>query len=183
MCMSGNMPNNSGAKRLICWQIAATSFGKVLIAATDKGVCRIAFGENEDALRRKFPDADLQHVPAGMNSAFSQLLDQVIAALETPGGGEAIPIDVEGTPFQRECWDALRRIPVGETRSYVELAAAIGKPKAARAVGLANGANGVAVLIPCHRVIRANGALGGYAYGDAIKRELLERERRACAAN
>ena len=183
MTKRANVSNDSRHKRLIRWQIASTSFGDVLIAATDKGVCRIAFGENPDALARKFPEDELQEVQPGLGCAFSQLLAKVIAALETPGGGEAIPIDVAGTPFQQECWDALRRIPAGETRSYAELAAAIGKPKAARAVGLANGANGVAVLIPCHRVIRADGSLGGYAYGDAIKRELLERERRAGASN
>jgi AraC family transcriptional regulator of adaptative response/methylated-DNA-[protein]-cysteine methyltransferase len=84
---------------------------------------------------------------------------------------------VHGTAFQQRVWEALRRIPPGQTRSYGELAAALGKPKAARAVGRASGANRVAVLIPCHRVIAADGTLGGYAYGLAIKAELLRRER------
>lgn len=172
----------TGQKKIIRWQVAKTSFGDVLLAATDKGVCRIAFGETQQDLARRFPNSDLRQVQPDMDRSFGQLLEQVIAALEVPGSGGAIPIDVEGTPFQRDCWDALRQIPMGETRSYAQLAAAIGKPKAARAVGLANGANGVAVLIPCHRVIRGDGSLGGYAYGEAIKRELLARERQACGA-
>lgn len=175
--------NEESSQRLIRWQIVGTSLGNVLIAAGDKGVCRIAFGENGEALAHRFPKAELRQVQAGGERGFAQLVEQVITALEVPGSGDAIPIDVEGTPFQRECWEALRRIPLGETRSYAQLAKAIGKPKAARAVGLANGANGVAVLIPCHRVIRADGSLGGYAYGEAIKRELLARERRACGSN
>ncbi|MEL7320190.1 MAG: methylated-DNA--[protein]-cysteine S-methyltransferase, partial [Pseudomonadota bacterium] len=88
----------------------------------------------------------------------------------------AIPLDVKGTAFQQQVWKALRDIPSGETRSYGELAAALGNPKASRAVGSANGANNIAVLIPCHRVVQADGSIGGYAYGPDIKRELLRRE-------
>ena len=102
----------------------------------------------------------------------------MVAAVEQPGTGADIPLDVKGTAFQHRCWEALRAIPPGETRSYAEQAAAIGNPKASRAVGGANGANHVAVLIPCHRVIAAGGGLGGYAYGTAIKTELLRREGR-----
>jgi AraC family transcriptional regulator of adaptative response/methylated-DNA-[protein]-cysteine methyltransferase len=107
------------------------------------------------------------------------LFAAVLAAVEQPGAGRsaAIPLDVHGTAFQQRVWDALRRIPNGETRSYGELAAMLGNPKASRAVGGANGANNVAVLIPCHRVIAADGTLGGYAYGLEIKAELLKRER------
>ena len=92
------------------------------------------------------------------------------------GCSAAIPLDVKGTAFQQRVWEELRRIPHGQTRSYGELAAALGNPKASRAVGGANGANNVAVLIPCHRVIAADGTLGGYAYGLEIKAELLRRE-------
>jgi AraC family transcriptional regulator of adaptative response/methylated-DNA-[protein]-cysteine methyltransferase len=115
-------------------------------------------------------------VPAGED--FRELFAQVVAAVEQPGAGNAaIPLDLHGTAFQQRVWEALRRIPPGQTRSYGELAAALGKPKAARAVGRASGANNIAVLIPCHRVIAADGTLGGYAYGMAIKAELLRRER------
>ena len=105
------------------------------------------------------------------------MLDRVIAAVERPGSAQDIPLDVAGTAFQEACWKALREIPPGETRSYSEIAAAAGNPKAVRSAGSANGANNVAVLIPCHRVIRSDGAIGGYAYGTAIKKELLKRER------
>jgi AraC family transcriptional regulator of adaptative response/methylated-DNA-[protein]-cysteine methyltransferase len=88
-----------------------------------------------------------------------------------------IPLDVQGTAFQEAVWRELQRIPSGETRSYAQIAAAVGKPGAVRATGSANGANNVAVLIPCHRVVRSDGSLGGYAYGETIKRELLRRER------
>jgi AraC family transcriptional regulator of adaptative response/methylated-DNA-[protein]-cysteine methyltransferase len=145
----------------------------MLVAATDKGVCCLAFNEGEAELRARFPQAEL--VPAGED--FRTLFAQVVAAVEQPGpGSAAIPLDVKGTAFQQRVWDELRRIPCGETRSYGELAAVLGNPKASRAVGGANGANNVAVLIPCHRVIAADGSLGGYAYGTAIKAELLKRE-------
>ena len=105
------------------------------------------------------------------------LLAEIVAAVEQPGRPHAVPLDVQGTAFQEAVWQELRKIPPGETRSYAEIAAAVGKPKAVRAAGSANGANNVAVLIPCHRVVRSDGALGGYAYGTEIKQALLERER------
>ncbi|TCD06314.1 methylated-DNA--[protein]-cysteine S-methyltransferase [Erythrobacteraceae bacterium CFH 75059] len=162
-----------GAGEVIRWAVLATTLGPVLIAATERGVCRIAFGEDREDLVRRFPAADLR--PA--DGSLRDLLGRVLDAVERPGAGEHIPLDVQGTAFQQRVWAALRTIPPGETRSYGELAAMIGAPGAARAVGRANGANGVAVLIPCHRVVQGNGALGGYAYGLALKEELLRRER------
>ena len=156
----------------IAWSVVGTSFGPMLVAATDKGVCCLAFGEGEADLCARFPKADL--VAAGED--FRALFARVTQAVEQPGTGADIPIDVMGTAFQQRVWQALRDIPAGETRSYGELAAALGNPKASRAVGGANGANHVAVLIPCHRVIAADGGLGGYAYGTEIKAELLRRE-------
>ena len=100
----------------------------------------------------------------------------MVAQVETPGRPHNIPLDVQGTAFQESVWQELRKIPEGETRSYADIAAAIGKPKAVRAVGSANGANHVAVLIPCHRVVRSDGTMGGYAYGTEIKERLLEKE-------
>ncbi|WP_017665742.1 bifunctional transcriptional activator/DNA repair enzyme AdaA [Porphyrobacter sp. AAP82] len=162
-----------GAGRVIHWAVLATSLGPMLVAATEVGVCCLAFGEGEAELRARFPRAEL--VPAG--EAFRDLFAQVVDAVEQPGpGSAAIPLDVHGTAFQQRVWEELRRIPHGETRSYGELAAALGNPKASRAVGGANGANNIAVLIPCHRVIAADGTLGGYAYGLEIKAELLRRE-------
>jgi AraC family transcriptional regulator of adaptative response/methylated-DNA-[protein]-cysteine methyltransferase len=159
----------------IHWAVVPTSLGPMLVAATEKGVCRLSFNEGRGELALRFPQAEL--VEGG--DAFSALLEEVMSAVEQPGDSRHIPLDVQGTAFQEAVWQELRRIPPGETRSYAQIAAAVGKPGAVRAAGSANGANNVAVLIPCHRVIRSNGALGGYAYGLDIKRELLERERRS----
>ena len=159
--------------KTIDWAVAPTTLGPMLVAATDKGVCRLAFNEGEAELRARFSGAEL--VEGGAD--FAALLAEVIAAVETPGTAHSIPLDVQGTAFQEAVWQELRRIPPGETRSYAEIAAAVGKPGATRAVGSANGANPVAVLVPCHRVIRSDGALGGYAYGLEIKQALLARER------
>jgi AraC family transcriptional regulator, regulatory protein of adaptative response / methylated-DNA-[protein]-cysteine methyltransferase len=165
--------SKGGVGRVVHWAVLPTSLGDMLVAATEKGVCCLAFGEGEAELRARFPRAEL--LAAGED--FRALFAAVVAAVEQPGpGSAAIPLDVKGTAFQQRVWDELRRIPHGETRSYGELAAALGNPKASRAVGGANGANHVAVLIPCHRVIAADGTLGGYAYGLAIKAELLRRE-------
>lgn len=172
----GMMPSawrDGGRGATIHWTVVATSLGPMLVAATGKGVCRLSFNEGHEELERRFPSAEL--VEGGED--FAALLAEVVAAVEQPGDSRHIPLDVQGTAFQEAVWQELRRIPPGQTRSYAEIAAAIGRPGAVRAAGSANGANNVAVLIPCHRVIRADGTLGGYAYGLAIKRELLERER------
>lgn len=165
---------NGGEGRVIHWSVVATSLGEMLVAATGKGVCCLSFGEGERELRARFPKAEL--VEGG--GEFAALLEQVVAAVEDPSlDNSHIPLDVKGTAFQQRCWEALRSIPAGETRSYGEQAAMLGNPKASRAVGSANGANNIAVLIPCHRVVQADGSLGGYAYGPEIKAELLRRER------
>ncbi len=164
---------DGGKGRVIHWSVVETSLGQMLVAATDVGVCCLSFGEGEAELRARFPKAEL--VQGG--EAFRELLDQVVAAVEQPGqDNSAIPLDVKGTAFQQRVWQELRRIPAGETRSYGDLAAALGNPNASRAVGGANGANNIAVLIPCHRVVQSDGSIGGYAYGPDIKAELLKRE-------
>ena len=164
---------DGGKGRTIHWSVIPTSLAPMLVAATDKGVCCLSFNEGEAELRARFPKAEL--VEGG--EQFRALFEQVVEAVEQPGlDHSAIPLDVRGTAFQQLCWQALREIPPGETRSYGEQAAAIGSPKASRAVGSANGANNIAVLIPCHRVVPASGGVGGYAYGPDIKRELLRRE-------
>ena len=170
--MSPSAWANGGRGATIHWAVVPTTLGRMLVAATDKGVCRLSFDEGPEALAARFPNAAL--VEGG--AEFEALLGQVIAAVETPGEFDHIPLDVKGTAFQEACWKALRKIPPGETRTYAEIAAAAGNPKAVRAAGSANARNNVAVLIPCHRVIRTGGDLGGYAYGLAIKRELLKRE-------
>lgn len=173
MGMTPSAWRDGGAGVTIYWGIVSTSLGKMLVAATDKGVCRLSFDEAREDLAARFPRAKLVEGDAG----FATLLEEVIEAVEQPGTSRAIPLDVQGTAFQEAVWKELQRIPPGETRTYAQIAAAIGKPGAVRAAGSANGANSVAVLIPCHRVIRSDGSIGGYAYGEAIKRELLRRER------
>ena len=165
--------NKGGREQDVHWTIIDTSVGRLLVAATAKGVCRLSFNESEADLRARFPKARLNEG----GEDFRELFQRVAEAVEKPGTGQDIPLDVQGTAFQQRVWDALRQIPPGETRSYGELAAALGNRKASRAVGGANGANNIAVLIPCHRVIAADGGLGGYAYGTGIKAELLRRER------
>jgi AraC family transcriptional regulator, regulatory protein of adaptative response / methylated-DNA-[protein]-cysteine methyltransferase len=164
---------NGGAGAVIRWSLVDTSLGKMLVAATDKGICRLSFDEDEAALTDRFPKAEI--LPA--DAAMTELAKGAVAAVEHPDRMPDLPLDVAGTAFQEAVWQELRRIPAGETRSYADIAAAVGKPKAVRAAGSANGANNVAVLIPCHRVVRTDGTLGGYAYGLERKQVLLEREK------
>lgn len=163
---------NGGAGVTIRWANVETSLGTMMVAATDKGVCCLSFNEGEEELSARFPKADLQ----SGDDAFQALVSQVTASVEKPGDSSHIPLDVQGTAFQEAVWQELQKIPLGETRSYADIATAIGKPKAVRAVGSANGANNVAVLIPCHRVVRSDGTMGGYAYGLEIKESLLKKE-------
>lgn len=173
MGMKPSVWKNGGAGATVRWASVATTLGPMMVAATEKGVCCLSFGEGEDELRARFPKADLQQG----GDDFEELLGEVIDQVEAPSRPHNIPLDVQGTAFQEAVWQELRKIPEGETRSYADIAAAIGNPKAVRAVGSANGANNVAVLIPCHRVVRSDGTMGGYAYGLEIKKALLEKER------
>lgn len=165
---------HGGRGTVIHWDVAQTSLGPMLVAASDKGVVRLSFGEDPAVLADRFPNAEL--VQGG--ATFAQLLAEIAKAAEAPGETDFdhIPVDVSGTPFQQSVWQALRRIPKGETRTYAQLAAEVGRPGAVRAAGSANGANHVSLLIPCHRVIRTDGSLGGYAWGLEIKAKLLQRE-------
>lgn len=173
--MQASAWKNGGVGAHIRWATAKTYLGQMLVAATDKGVCRLSFNEGEEALRARFPNATLEQGGA----EFTALVEQVLSAVERPGEAHHVPLDVQGTAFQEAVWKELQAIPPGETRSYAQLAAAVGRPKAYRAAGSANGANSVAVLIPCHRVVASNGTLGGYAYGLEIKQKLLDAEREA----
>ncbi|NJM50154.1 MAG: bifunctional DNA-binding transcriptional regulator/O6-methylguanine-DNA methyltransferase Ada [Sphingomonadales bacterium] len=172
MGMTPSAWKNGGAGVVIRYAIVDTTLGPMLVAATDKGICRLSFGEDKGELIRRFPKAVIE--PGG--AAIDNMVKGAVAVIENPRTMPDLPLDVAGTAFQEAVWQALRRIPPGETRSYAEIAAAVGKPGAVRAAGSANGANNVAILIPCHRVIRSDGSLGGYAYGLAIKQELLRRE-------
>ncbi len=158
---------------MVRYGIFETSLGPMLLAASEQGVCRLSFAEVPGDLTARFPGA----IPAGDDTEFAQLADRVIAVVEHEAPAAGIAVDQPGTAFQQSVWAQLCAIPKGETRSYGDIAAALGNPNASRAVGGANAANGVAVLVPCHRVVASNGSLGGYAYGAAIKSELLRRER------
>jgi AraC family transcriptional regulator of adaptative response/methylated-DNA-[protein]-cysteine methyltransferase len=169
---------NGGRGETIRWTHFDSPLGQMLIAATSKGICRLTFDDSVDSLRRLFPNAIIIEDAGGLRG----LVEGALAAIEQPAAARELPIDVAGTAFQEAVWRELRKIPPGETRSYAQIAAAIGLPKAVRAVGTANGDNHVAVLIPCHRVIRSDGTLGGYAGGLDRKRKLLASEGRGSAA-
>jgi AraC family transcriptional regulator of adaptative response/methylated-DNA-[protein]-cysteine methyltransferase len=153
-----------------------TSLGLALVAATTRGVRAVLLGTDRDDLA-----ADLaRRVPAAHRVAggwmAAHLADDVARAIEAPGSVGDLPLDLAGTAFQRQVWRALTRIPAGATASYTELAAALGIPKAVRAVAQACGANTIAVIVPCHRAVRSDGTLAGYRWGVERKRELLRRE-------
>jgi AraC family transcriptional regulator, regulatory protein of adaptative response / methylated-DNA-[protein]-cysteine methyltransferase len=163
---------DGGRGETIRWTTFDSPLGSMLIAATSKGICRLTFDDSEASLRRLFPRATIVKDDGGLK----ELVEGALAAIERPLAAPDLPIDVAGTAFQEAVWRELRKIPAGETRSYADIAAAIGHPKAVRAVGSANGDNHVCVLIPCHRVIRSDGSLGGYGGGIERKKKLLASE-------
>jgi len=166
-----------GQDAVIRFALGETSLGAILVAATEKGVCAIALGDDPDVLLRdlqdRFPKAEL----IGGDREFEATVARVVAMVEQPGRrAPELPLDIRGTAFQQRVWAALRAIPAGATISYRELARRIGAPQAVRAVAGACAANTLAVAIPCHRVVRNDGALSGYRWGVARKKALLERE-------
>ncbi len=166
-----------GAGEIIRYTIGRSSLGGVLVAATDKGICAIMLGDDPDILigelRGQFSKARLV---AG-DPEFDNWVLQVVAFVDDPHLGLDLPLDIRGTAFQRLVWQALRAIPMGETRTYTDIAEALGMPNAVRAVAGACASNAVAVAIPCHRVHRIGGALAGYRWGIERKRALLDKEK------
>jgi AraC family transcriptional regulator of adaptative response/methylated-DNA-[protein]-cysteine methyltransferase len=156
--------------------VGACSLGSILVAATAKGVCAIMLGDDPEALVRdlqdRFPKAQL----LGGDTDFEHVVARVVGFVEAPARGLDLPLDVQGTAFQQRVWQALRAIPSGTTASYKDIAERIGAPQAVRAVAQACASNALAVAIPCHRVVRQDGALAGYRWGIERKRALLERE-------
>ncbi len=172
-----------GGKGLqISYVIAPTSIGLLMMAATDRGLCFIQVGQTplvlEEELRKEFPHAEL----SAMGERFRGQFDQWMQALESHLSGEnphlELPLDIQGTAFQRKVWAYLQTIPYGQVRTYTQVAQGIGQPKAVRAAASACGANNLAIVIPCHRVIRSTGALGGYRWGLDVKQALLDQEKR-----
>ena len=162
----------------IRWSLVDTVLGQALVAATERGICAVALGDDAQALERElrdeFPRATLQRVDSGRDAFLAPRLRAVADALAHKSG--TVPVELVGTAFQLRVWQALMRIPAGETRSYAELAASLEAPKAARAVARACASNRVAVLVPCHRVIRGDGTPGGYRWGLPRKQALLAAE-------
>ena len=162
---------------------ARTPLGLVMIGATDRGICFIQFGDDEKALERQlaaeYPAATHTPMPADQRDTFAAWMRSLSAYLEGHAAALDLPLDVRGTAFQMRVWRYLQTIPFGEVQSYSEVASGIGQPSAARAVAQACASNTIALAIPCHRVIRGNGELGGYRWGVERKRTLLDRERAA----
>ena len=160
----------------IRFAVGDCSLGSVLVAASDAGMCAIFLGDDPNALARelqdRFPKADI----VGGDATFDHWVAAAIGLVEQPGVDCRLPLDIRGTAFQILVWNALRQIPPGTTASYTEIAIQIGKPKAARAVAAACAANKIAIVIPCHRVVRTDETLSGYRWGVERKAELLKRE-------
>jgi AraC family transcriptional regulator of adaptative response/methylated-DNA-[protein]-cysteine methyltransferase len=156
--------------------VGECSLGSILVAASPRGVCAILLGDDPELLVRdlqdRFPRAEL----IGGDADFEQLVARVVGLVEAPTRGLDLPLDVRGTAFQQRVWQALRAVPPGSTASYAEIARRIGAPTSVRAVAHAVASNPLAVAIPCHRIVRSNGALAGYRWGVERKRALLDRE-------
>jgi AraC family transcriptional regulator of adaptative response/methylated-DNA-[protein]-cysteine methyltransferase len=163
----------------IRFAIGTCSLGSILVAASERGICSILVGDDPDALLRELQGRFPQATPIDDDTAFRERVARVIGFVDTPGQGLDLPLDVRGTAFQQQVWEALRGIPAGATASYRDIARRIGAPGSARAVARACASNTIAVAIPCHRVVRGDGGLSGYRWGVERKRALLEREAMA----
>ncbi|MFC4526651.1 methylated-DNA--[protein]-cysteine S-methyltransferase [Dyella halodurans] len=163
----------------LVFAIGTCSLGTLMVARHGGGICAILLGDSRadvlDDLQQRFPDAAMIE---GDRQA-TRLLHKVVALVESPRTAVELPLDMRGTPFQQRVWQALRDIPVGSTTTYADIARRIGDPRAARAVAQACAANRLAIVIPCHRVVRSDGSLSGYRWGVERKRMLLQREARA----
>ncbi|MGH8215613.1 MAG: bifunctional transcriptional activator/DNA repair enzyme AdaA [Rhodanobacteraceae bacterium] len=178
-----------GAGMAVRYTTVASPLGRVLIAATVRGLCAVTIGDDDDALldrlREEFPHAEITRVDAGRDEWLGAVVTRIARQFGATGKDGAAapmpPLDITATAFQWRVWHALTRIPAGETRSYGEIARDVGEPGAARAVGRACGENKLALIVPCHRVVRSDGTLGGWRWGAGRKQTLLERERRGNA--
>ena len=167
-----------GRGAVIHWTTADSAVGRIMVAATDRGLCFVQVGRTDadlvEALRREYP---LAVVDARPSPALAPMIDAARAVAEAKPVAPDIPVDIRGTAFQWRVWRALTKIPRGETRSYTQVAEAIGRPSAVRAVAHACATNNLALVVPCHRVLRTDGHLGGYRWGLDVKKALLQKER------
>ena len=181
--MTPGTRRRGGSGETIRFVTVATPLGWALVAATERGICMTALGDDRDslveALRQRFPAAAVIAEDAGLK----EWADRIVRFITAPDQNLDLPLDIRGTAFQARVWRALQKIPLGKTASYSEIAAALGQPKAVRAVAQACAANKLALIVPCHRVIRTDGDLGGYRWGLERKRALLARERAAAGSD
>lgn len=180
--MTPSAYRGGGAGAAIRFAVGECSLGSILVAATERGVCAILLGDDPEALLRDLQDRFPRAALLGGEAGFEATVAAAVGLVEAPGRALSLPLDIGGTAFQQRVWDALRAIPPGRTASYTAVAAAIGRPAAMRAVAQACAANPLAVAIPCHRVVRSDGALSGYRWGIARKRALLDREAASAPA-
>jgi AraC family transcriptional regulator of adaptative response/methylated-DNA-[protein]-cysteine methyltransferase len=168
---------NAGRGQVIAFTVEKTQLGWLLVAATENGICSIEFGDNKKKLRenfeRRFSAANIDFT----NKKLQGWVAEIVSFIRTPVHGLRLPLDIQGTAFQRRVWQALQKIPLGATVTYAQVADAIGQPLAHRAVARACGANQLALAVPCHRVVRKDGTMGGYRWGIERKRQLLDREK------
>lgn len=180
--MTPGARRRGGKGETIRYTIVATPVGQAIVAATERGICLTALGDDraslEAGLRQRFPAASL----VAADAALAGWAEQIVRFITRPEAQPDLPLDISGTAFQAMVWRALQKIPPGRTTSYSELAAALGRPEAVRAVARAIASNQVALLVPCHRVVRSDGELAGYRWGVERKRELIARERETAAA-
>jgi AraC family transcriptional regulator of adaptative response/methylated-DNA-[protein]-cysteine methyltransferase len=174
--MTPSQYRTGGANEEIKFAVGQTSLGAILVASSKKGVAAILLGDDPDKLVRNLQDRFARAHLVGADRDYEALVARVVGFVEAPRIGLDLPLDVRGTAFQRRVWQALQEIPVGATVPYAEIARRIGAPTAVRAVAGACAANNLAVAIPCHRVVRSDGSLSGYAWGVERKRVLLDRE-------
>jgi AraC family transcriptional regulator, regulatory protein of adaptative response / methylated-DNA-[protein]-cysteine methyltransferase len=179
--MTPGARRRKGSGETIRFVTVSTPLGWALVAATARGICMTALSDDRDSLavtlQQRFPRAELIAEDAQLKG----WADRIVRFITAPDQNLDLPLDIRGTAFQARVWRALQKIPLGKTASYTEIAAALGQPKAVRAVAQACAANKLALIVPCHRVIRSDGELGGYRWGLERKRALLERERAAAA--
>jgi AraC family transcriptional regulator, regulatory protein of adaptative response / methylated-DNA-[protein]-cysteine methyltransferase len=166
-----------GAGMQIGYAVANTTLGKVLVAATQRGVSAVYLGENErtlvDELRKEYAKAEIVRAENGNEN----WLKEIVRRVEGNAPSAELPVDVQATAFQRRVWQELQKIPRGTTRTYTQVAKSLGNPRSVRAVARACATNPVSIVVPCHRVIRTDGKLAGYRWGLSRKEKLLERER------
>ena len=174
--MTPKIYQQHGKKAKIIYTIASCNLGYLLVATTDKGICAIKLGDTPVELIKILAEEFNQATIIRDDSSYKHWIETILSFIAGKKSNPNLPLDIRGTAFQQQVWQALQNIPYGETTTYTEIAKEIGKPKATRAIGNACGANPIALIIPCHRVVRSDGSLGGYRWGIERKQKLIQQE-------